>query len=41
MVTINKKNYEAPSTTVIEVKSRGIICSSPKYRSFGDEEEMG
>lgn len=34
--------YEAPSTTVIEVKQEGVICASgdPKGNWLGNEEEM-
>ena len=42
----NKKFYEAPSTEVIEVAQRGVMCASslgskdsPYYNMFNDEED--
>lgn len=32
--------YEAPSAQVIEVAQKRVICASPDYSGFGDEEEM-
>ena len=32
--------YEAPSTKVVEVEFRAIVCASPAYHGFGDEEDM-
>lgn len=43
--SMEKKNnerlfYEAPSTKVVEVEFRAIVCASPAYHGFGDEEDM-
>lgn len=29
MNTINKMDYETPASTVVEVKTEGIVCTSP------------
>ena len=34
METKNKKLYETPATTIVEVKTDGIICSSDNLRSI-------
>lgn len=43
MVSTNKQFYEAPSTTVFEVKTEGAILQTsgdPLFMGFGDEEEL-
>lgn len=43
METIKKELYEAPSTTVVEVKTEGIVCGSPDYYykpGYGDPNEI-
>lgn len=40
METIQKLVYAAPVTEVIEVAQRGVLCASPEYNGFGNEEEM-
>lgn len=46
METIHKEHYEAPSTSVFEVRQEGVICQSgtgtngaPTYNGFNTEEE--
>lgn len=37
----NKKEiYLSPEVNIFEVKSEGVICGSPQYNGFGEEEEM-
>ena len=36
----NKELYEVPSMKVLEVCQEGVICGSPDYTGFGNEEEM-
>ena len=48
MEVSGKAYYDAPLTTVFELKSEGVICTSdplsatgnPEYIGFGDEESM-
>lgn len=42
MTTTHKDTYEAPSITVFEVKSEGVICASddPLFTGLGTEENM-
>lgn len=35
-----KELYEVPSTTVVEVKSEGVICSSADFITPFNEEEI-
>ncbi len=40
METKNKELYERPTTDAVEVKIEGVICQSPNYTGFGDEETL-
>lgn len=40
MEDIQKQVYEEPSSKVVEVEFRAVICASPAYHGFGDEEDM-
>ena len=40
MEAVQKQHYEAPSAAVVEVAQEGVVCASPEYNGFGNEEEM-
>ena len=37
---IHKELYEAPSTSVVDVRFEGIICQSGGLNSMGDPEDL-
>ena len=39
METIKKELYETPSTTVVEVKTEGIVCVSQQDYHYGGLDE--
>ena len=34
---MEKKNYEAPATEVVEIESEGILCASGDFISYDEE----
>ena len=42
MKTSKKELYQAPSSTVVEVKTEGIVCQSPGYYKpgYGNADEI-
>ena len=36
MKTNNKSTYDAPATTVVEVKTEGVVCSSTDRDPYGN-----
>ena len=42
MKTSKKELYQAPSITVVEVKTEGIVCQSQGYykQGYGDSNEI-
>lgn len=42
MYTINKKRYETPAATVVEMKTEGIVCNSVSlYVILGNDPVSG
>lgn len=35
-----KEIYNAPMTTIVEVKAENIICQSNKFNGFGGEDDL-
>ena len=36
----NKKLYEIPTSHAVELRYEGVICQSPDFTGFGDEETL-